>query len=93
MWFAYYPAREVSASERRHAVTPELFDDPLMPKPIECEVCGQMSVVHNVQYVYQRTGPGHDAQHDLKKVVAIIECVKCGVRTQTIDTSDSAPSG
>jgi hypothetical protein len=73
-------------------VTPELFDDPLMPKPIKCEVCGQMSVVHTVQYVYQRTGPGHDAQHDLKQVVAVIECPKCGVRSQIVDASGGASS-
>ena len=74
-------------------MTPELFDNPLMPQPIKCEMCGLMAVVHTVQYVYQRTdGPGQTARHELKQIVTVIECPKCGVHSQTIDTSDSALS-
>ena len=64
-----------------------------MPQPINCDQCGTTSVIHSVQYTYQRrtTSDGR-TEHNLTGAAALIECRKCGVRTQMMDTGDGDSS-
>lgn len=66
-----------------------LLENPFMPQHVDCDRCGQPSVVHTLQYVYQRTfGAPGDAQHVLKQIVIVVECPKCGVHSQIADVDD-----
>jgi hypothetical protein len=66
-----------------------LLENPFMPQQIACDQCGQPSVVHTLQYVYQRTdGASGDTQHVLKQIVMVIECPRCGVHSQITDVDD-----
>ena len=59
-----------------------------MPQPLQCDQCGALATVHSNQYVYNpRIVDGKDVERVLVSVISLVECPKCGVRSQTTDLS------
>jgi transcription elongation factor Elf1 len=58
----------------------------MKPITIQCELCGELAVVHCVQFTYNNDGRQTAAEPLLTETQRQINCPNCGDRTQVETT-------